>query len=66
MARYSILTELVTVPKHVAVAQAETPEEAVRLARQQVQKGTRGVKIGDNELADYLTIEAFAAKHGIR
>lgn len=66
MARYSILTQMVTVPKHLPLALAETPAEAVRIAREYAKKGKTGLKIGDSELADYLPVEDFAAKHGIR
>jgi hypothetical protein len=66
MARYSVLTGMLTVPRHLPIAEAETPQEAVRLAREFAQKGRTGLKIGDNEKAEYFPVDEFAAKHGIR
>jgi hypothetical protein len=66
MARYSILSPLLTVPRNVAIGQADTPAEAVRIAREFAKQGKKGLQIGDNEAAHYEPLETFAAKHGIR
>jgi hypothetical protein len=66
MARYSVLTMLLTVPRPVAVAQVDTPAEAVRIARELKQKGNDRIQIGDGQLEQYFPVDEFAAKHGIR
>lgn len=66
MARYLVLANMLAVPKPLPVAEAETPADAVRIARDLAQKGRAGLKIGDTETAQYFEISEFAAKHGIR
>ena len=65
MARYQILSEMLALPKPMAVAEAETPAEAVRIAREFAKKGKQ-VQIGDTQAEQYFPIDQFAAKHGIR
>lgn len=66
MARYAILGEFLVVPKPMPIGEAETADEAVRMARAFVAKGRRGVRIGDTQAEDHYSIEEFAAKHGVR
>jgi hypothetical protein len=66
MARYMILAQMLTVPKPMPIAEADTPADAVRKAREAEQRGSQGVQIGDTEAAQYFPIAQFAAKHGIR
>ena len=66
MARYSILARMLVTPKPMAIAEAETPADAVRLARDLTRQGKRDVQIGDNQSQMYFPTEQFAAKHGIR
>ena len=66
MARYSILVRMMVTPKPMAIAEAETPADAVRLARDFTRQGKRDVQIGDNQAQMYFPAEEFAAKHGIR
>lgn len=66
MARYSILARMMTLPKPLAIGEAETPADAVRKARAFVKDGQRDVQIGDNQAEIYYPAEDFAAKHGIR
>jgi len=66
MARYSILVRMLVTPKPMAIAEAETPAEAVKLARDATSQGKRDVQIGDNQAQMYFPTEEFAAKHGVR
>lgn len=65
MARFSIVTKMLTIPKSAAVGEADTPADAVRIARQHAQQG-KNVQIGDNDSQMVMPIDQFAAKHGIR
>jgi hypothetical protein len=66
MARYSILALMRTLGKPMPIAEAQTPADAVRIARDFVRQGKQDVNIGDKELEQYFPPEVFAAKHGIR
>jgi hypothetical protein len=66
MARYQILSQLLSVPRPVQIGEADTPAEAVRVAREFEKQGRKHVNIGDVESAQYISIEQFAAKHGVR
>ena len=66
MARYTILTRLMVTPRPTAIGEADTPIEAVRMARAFTAQGRRDVQIGDNQAAQYFPTEEFAAKHGVR
>jgi hypothetical protein len=66
MARYSILARMLVMPKPMPIGEAETPADAVRMARDFARQGKRDVQIGDNQAEMYLPTEQFAAKHGIR
>jgi len=66
MARYQILAQMLAVPKPMAIAEADTPAEAVDKARQAEQNGSQNLQIGDVEAAMYYSIAQFAAKHGLR
>jgi hypothetical protein len=66
MARYSILAQMMTLPKPLAIGEADTPADAVRKARAFTKDGQRNVQIGDNQSETYFPAEEFAAKHGIR
>ncbi|MGD9967717.1 MAG: hypothetical protein AB7T59_14440 [Hyphomonadaceae bacterium] len=66
MKRYQVLAQMLTVPRPMAVAEAETPAEAVRKAREFAQKGHRDLQIGDTEAEQYYPVDQFAAKHGVR
>jgi hypothetical protein len=66
MARYQILAQMVTIGRPMPVAQADTPADAVRKARELEQKGKRDLQIGDTQAEQYFPVNAFAAKHGIR
>ena len=66
MARYHILAQMLTLPKPAAIAEADTPQEAVRKAREFEQKGRRNLQIGDTQAEQYYPVAQFAAQHGIR
>ena len=66
MARYQILAQMLAVPQPMAIAEANTPAEAVTKARQYAQQGRQGLQIGDTDAEQYYSIDSFAAKHGIR
>jgi hypothetical protein len=66
MARYVILAPMMTVPRPMPIAEADTPADAVRKAREFEQKGKRNLQIGDTDAAQYYPIVQFAAMHGIR
>ena len=66
MARFQILAPMLTLPKPMPVGQADTPADAVRLAREMEKKGRQNLQIGDSEIEQYIPVDAFAAKHGIR
>ncbi len=66
MARYQILAQMLALPKPLAIAEADTPADAVRKAREATQRGSQGVQIGDTQAEQYFPIDTFAAKHGVR
>ena len=66
MARFTILAQMMAVPRPVAIGEADTAADAVRKAREFAKQGKRDVQIGDSEIEDYFPLEQFAAKHGIR
>ena len=66
MARYQVLASMMTMPKPMRIAEAETPAEAVVKARAFEKQGKRGVQIGDTQAERYFPIAEFAAQHGIR
>jgi len=66
MARYTILSRMRVMPKPLAIGSAETPAEAVRIAREAAKQGRPDIQIGDNQAATYVSAEEFAAQHGIR
>jgi hypothetical protein len=66
MARYSILARMMTLPRPLAIGDADTPADAVRKARAFTADGQRDVQIGDAQSETYFPTEEFAAKHGIR
>jgi hypothetical protein len=66
MARYLILTQMLTLPRPMPIAEADTPADAVRMAREFEKKGRQDIQIGDTEAAQYFPIDTFAAKHGVR
>jgi len=66
MARYKILALMLTVPRPMTIDEADTPQDAVRKAREFEQKGRQNLQIGDTEAAQYYPIAEFAAQHGIR
>lgn len=55
-----------TVPKAMPIAEADTPQEAVRKAREFEKKGQRDLQIGDTQAEQYYPVAQFAAKHGVR
>lgn len=65
-ARFLILGQMMTLPRPVPIAEAATPADAVRKAREFEQSGRRDIQIGDTEAEEYFTVAAFAARHGIR
>jgi hypothetical protein len=66
MARYSILGRFLVVPNPLTIGEADTPAEAVKMARAFAAKGKQDIQIGDNQAQIYYPAEEFAAKHGIR
>ena len=66
MARFSILMPMMALPKPMAIGEAETAAEAVRIARSFAAQGKSGLKIGDAQSEIYYPLEEFAAKHGVR
>ena len=66
MARYQILAQMLVVPKPMAIAEADTPADAVNKARQAEKRGSQNLQIGDVEAAMYYSVEQFAAMHGVR
>jgi len=66
MARYQILTQMLAVPRAMPIAEADTPADAVRKAREFQSKGAREVQIGDTQAEQYYSIAQFAAMNGIR
>ncbi len=66
MARYQILAQMMTLPKPMPIAEADTPAEAVRKAREFEQKGRQDLQIGDTQVQQYYPVAQFAAQHGIR
>jgi hypothetical protein len=66
MARYQVLATMLTMPRPMPIAEADTPADAVRKAREFAQKGRRDLQIGDTEAQQYFPVDQFAAKHGIR
>ncbi len=66
MARFQVLAQMMTMPKPMPIAEADTPAEAVRKAREFEQKGRRDLQIGDSQEQQYYPVAQFAAKHGVR
>jgi hypothetical protein len=66
MARYLVLAQMLTVPKPMPIAEADTPADAVRKAREFEKKGKRDLQIGDTQAEQYYPVAQFAAQHGIR
>lgn len=66
MARYQILAQMLTMPKPMPIAEADTPADALHKARDLEQKGRRDLQIGDAVAQQYYPIPQFAAKHGLR
>jgi hypothetical protein len=66
LARYQVLTQMLTVPKPMVIAVAETPQDAVRKAREFEKKGRANLQIGDTQAEQYYPLAQFAAQHGIR
>lgn len=66
MARYQILAQMVTIGRPMPIAQADTPADAVRKAREFERKGKRDLQIGDAQAEHYVPVDQFAAKHGLR
>lgn len=66
MARYLVLAPMMTTGRPMPIAEAETPADAVRKAREFEKKGKRDLQIGDSEAEQYSPVSQFAAKHGIR
>ncbi len=66
MARFQILAQMLALPRPMPIAEADTPAEAVRKAREFEQKGRQDLQIGDSEAQQYYPVAQFAAKHGIR
>jgi hypothetical protein len=66
MARFKILAPMLTVPRPMAIAEADTPADAVRKAREFEQKGRTDLQIGDTQAEEYFPVAQFAAKHGVR
>ncbi len=65
-ARYQILAQMLALPKPMAVAEADTPDAAVRKARELMKQGRQNLQIGDSQAEQYFSVDAFAAQHGIR
>ena len=65
MARFEILEQMRILPKPMAIGSADTPAEAVRIAREFEKQGHK-VEIGDLQVAEMYPIATFAAKHGVR
>lgn len=65
MARYEIIEHMRILQKPMAIGAADTPAEAVRMAREFEKEGHK-IEIGDIEAAEMYPIAAFAAKHGVR
>jgi hypothetical protein len=66
MARFQILAQMMTVPKPLAIGEADTPAEAVSKARELEQRGRQDLQIGDIQAGQYFSIATFAAKYGVR
>ncbi len=66
MVRYLVMATMLAVPKPLPIAEANTPEDAVRIARELERRGRSGLKIADTEAAEYFDVNEFAAKHGVR
>jgi hypothetical protein len=66
MARYQILAMMMTVPKPMMIAEADTPQDAVRKAREFEKSGRRELQIGDTQAEQYYPLAEFASQHGIR
>ena len=66
MARYVVMSPMLTLPKPMPIVEASTPAEAVRIAREFESKGRRGLQIGDMDKETYVPLDEFAAEHGIR
>ena len=66
MARYIILAQMMTIPKALPIAEADTPQEAVRKAREFEKQGRTDLQIGDSQAELYYPLQQFAAQHGIR
>jgi hypothetical protein len=66
MKRYQILSQLLSVPRSVAVGEADTPAEAVRFARDYAKKGGNPpLSIGDTQTEQYIAFDEFLKKHGL-
>lgn len=66
MARYLVLAEMLTLPKPMPIAEADSPAEAVRKAREFEKAGRQGIQIGDTQAEQYYPLAQFAAQHGVR
>jgi hypothetical protein len=66
--RYQILAQMLTIPRPMSVGEADTPAEAVRLARDYAKKSANNppLSIGDTQTEQYVPVDEFMQKHGIR
>lgn len=64
--RYQVLSQLLTVPRPISVGEADTPAEAVRIARDYAKKGGNPpLSIGDTQDETYISFNDFVKKHGL-
>lgn len=66
MKRFTIVSRLMTTPAPSLVGHADTPQEAVTMARKATQEGKRDVRIGDNQAEKHFDTESFAKEYGVR
>jgi hypothetical protein len=66
MKRFTIVSRLMVTPTPSLVGHADTPQEALTMARKATQEGKREVRIGDNQAQRHFDAESFAKEYGVR
>jgi len=66
MKRFTIVSRLLVTPAPQVVGFADTPQEAVTIARKATKDGKRDVRIGDGQTEKHFDTESFAKEYGVR
>ncbi|MBC7767906.1 MAG: hypothetical protein H7124_03895 [Phycisphaerales bacterium] len=66
MKRFTIVCRLLVTSVPHVLGYADSPGEAVTMARKFTQEGKRDVRIGDGQVEKHFDTESFAKEYGVR